>query len=93
MSGPFPIDLPITWYDVKDQLPHDQEFVMVTGPSGYTTTPRYLTLARLYNDYRPPIKGRLRWLTVSNDDVTDYHPEPTHWARIVLPPKEGKDYA
>lgn len=73
----------ITWTAVSESLPPDRRFVMVTGDSGYTTTRNFLTLARLDKEFRPPINGRLRWLGINNDDLSDCGWRPTHWAEPI----------
>lgn len=69
------------WHKVEDLSPPQRELVVVTGPSGYVTHDRFLELAYVDDEYRPPIAGRLRWQTVTHDSLSEYGFYPTHWAR------------
>ena len=77
----------MNWTALKDELPPDELFVLLTGPSGTTNTPNFMCLGRRYTAYRPPINGRVRWLDTGNTDFSDRGWEPTHWGKCPeLPP-------
>lgn len=76
----------LSWIPLSECLPDDQTFVLMTGPSGYSTTPNFVVLACRDMQYRPPIDGRIRWLDPTHTPLLDKGWEPTHWARIALPP-------
>lgn len=49
-------------------------FVLLAGPSGYTTIETVFATGRMCSDYH---EGR--WIDHANDDLTDWGFEPTHW--------------
>ncbi len=57
-----------------------EQFLLLCGPSGYTTTPMVVTTGRMCSDYHAG-----RWIDHANDDLTDWGFIPTHWAPLVLP--------
>ena len=58
------------------------EFVLLRGPSGYTTIPFVCTTGRMCSEYH---KGR--WIDHANDDLTDWGFEPTYWMPLPQAPK------
>ena len=66
------------WQPIET-APRDQ-FLLLCGPSGYTTTPMVVTTGRMCSDYHAG-----RWIDHANDDLTDWGFEPTHWAPLDLP--------
>ena len=66
------------WQPIET-APRDQ-FLLLCGPSGYTTTPMVVTTGRMCSDYHAG-----RWIDHSNDDLTDWGFRPTHWAPLILP--------
>tara|TARA_Y100000389_G_scaffold201608_2_gene244758 strand:+ start:2291 stop:2563 length:273 start_codon:yes stop_codon:yes gene_type:complete len=69
----------LNWRSMKDELPPDEEFVLLRGDSGYYSTPEFFVLGRRCMKCRPPINGKIRWLQIGNSDLTDFGWEPTHW--------------
>jgi hypothetical protein len=68
------------WQPIET-APKDQ-FLLLCGPSGYTTTPMVVTSGRMCSDYHAG-----RWIDHANDDLTDWGFEPTHW--MPLPDLPG----
>ena len=66
------------WQPIET-APKDQ-FLLLCGPSGYTTTPMVVTTGRMCSDYHAG-----RWIDHANDNLTDWGFKPTHWAPLVLP--------
>lgn len=73
----------VHWFNCDITMPDERKLVLLTGPSGYVTHPKFLTLGYYDNEYRPPINGRTRWLNVQNDDLSDQGWVPTHWAKAI----------
>lgn len=65
------------WQPIET-APKDQ-FLLLCGPSGYTTTPMVVTTGRMCSDYHAG-----RWIDHANDDLTDWGFKPTHWAPLTL---------
>lgn len=61
-------------------------FVLLAGPSGYTTIKTVFATGRMCSDYH---KGR--WIDHANDDLTDWGFEPTHWMPLPTPPKRSME--
>ena len=59
-------------------------FVLLAGPSGYTTIKTVFATGRMCSDYH---KGR--WIDHANDDLTDWGFEPTHWMPLPKAPANG----
>ena len=57
------------------------EFVLLAGPSGYTTIKTIFTTGRMCSDYHTG-----RWIDHANDDLTDFGFRPTHWMPLPKPP-------
>ena len=68
------------WQPIET-APRDQ-FLLLCGPSGYTTTPMVVTTGRMCSDYHAG-----RWIAHANDDLADLGFEPTHW--MPLPDLPG----
>ena len=66
------------WQPIET-APKDQ-FLLLCGPSGYTTTPMVVTTGRMCSDYHAG-----RWIDHANNDLTDWCFKPTHWAPLILP--------
>ena len=64
--------------------PRDGTYVLLFGPSGYTTTPLRCEVCRYDAEYRP----RQPWVNHSNDSFLDGGEAPTHW--MPLPGIAGK---
>jgi len=67
------------WQPIET-APKDR-FLLLCGPSGYTTTPLVFTTGCMYSDYHAG-----RWIDHANDDLTDWGFEPTHWAPLPEAP-------
>lgn len=76
---------PPGWTAVRDRMPQDGQFVLLLGPSGYNTTPHFVTLGRTLNEFRPPDERGPRWLDPTNTDLWDNGWRPTHWTPWPLP--------
>lgn len=72
----------IQWIPLDQRLPADQHYVLLTGPSGMTSTSHFAVIGQRSMAYRPPIHGKIRWLGVTNTDLSDHGFEPTHWAPL-----------
>ena len=70
----------MVWQPIET-APKDR-FLLLCGPSGYTTTPLVFTTGRMCSDYHAG-----RWIDHANDDLTDWGFEPTHW--LPLPEAPG----
>ena len=62
----------ITWLPIK-WAPDDGTFVLLRGPSGYTSTPYRVSMGRYSAD-------RQDWVDHANDRFTDGGPQATHFA-------------
>lgn len=80
----------IEWIPLDQQLPLDQRMVLLTGPSGMTSTSHFVVVGQRSMAYRPPIRGKIRWLSVINTDLSDCGFEPTHWAPLPNLPDLAK---
>ncbi len=68
------------WRSVET-APKDR-FVLLCGPSGYTTTPLVFTTGIMHSNYHAG-----RWIDHANDDLVDWGFEPTHWMPLPAPPE------
>ncbi len=59
-------------------VPRDGTWVLLFGPSGYSTTPLRAAVGR----YTPSFRPHHPWQTHSNDAFTDGGAEPTHWMAL-----------
>ena len=62
------------------------EFVLLAGPSGYTTIETVFATGRMCSDYHVG-----RWIDHANDDLTDWGFEPTHWIPLPKAPTMQED--
>ena len=62
------------------------EFVLLAGPSGYTTIETVFATGRMCSDYHVG-----RWIDHANDDLTDWGFEPTHWMPLPKAPTMQED--
>ena len=62
------------------------EFVLLAGPSGYTTIKTVFATGRMCSDYHVG-----RWIDHANDDLTDWGFEPTHWMPLPKAPAMQED--
>lgn len=67
------------WQPIET-APKDR-FLLLCGPSGYTTIPLVFTTGRMCSDYHAG-----RWIDHANDDLSDWGFEPTHWAPLPEAP-------
>ena len=67
------------WQPIET-APKDR-FLLLCGPSGYTTTPRVFGTGCMYSDYHVG-----RWVDHANDDLSDWGFEPTHWMPLPEAP-------
>ena len=72
------------WQPIET-APKDQ-FLLLCGLSGYTTTPMVVTTGRMCSDYHAG-----RWIDHANDDLTDWGFTPTHWAPLTLPGAQAQN--
>ena len=61
-------------------------FVLLAGPSGYTTIETVFATGRMCSDYHVG-----RWIDHANDDLTDWGFEPTHWMPLPKAPTMQED--
>ena len=61
-------------------------FVLLAGPSGYTTIETVFATGRMCSDYHVG-----RWIDHANDDLTDWGFEPTHWMPLPEAPAMQED--
>ena len=61
-------------------------FVLLAGPSGYTTIETVFATGRMCSDYHVG-----RWIDHANDDLTDWGFEPTHWTPLPKAPAMQED--
>jgi hypothetical protein len=73
-------------YELKTKLrpistaPRDGTYVLLFGPSGFTTTPFRCAVGHYDPEYRPLNP----WQTHSDDAFTDGGEEPTHWLPLPV---------
>ena len=61
-------------------------FVLLAGPSGYTTIETVFATGRMCSNYHVG-----RWIDHANDDLTDWGFEPTHWMPLPKAPAMQED--
>ena len=71
-----PVDVNVRGWMPIETAPKDT-FLLLVGPSGYTTTPFVFTIGCMYSDYHVG-----RWIDHANDDLMDWGFEPTHWTAL-----------
>jgi hypothetical protein len=67
-----------------ETAPKDGTWILLFGPSGYTTTPLRCEVCRWYPEYRPLNP----WQNHSDEAFTDGGSEPTHWCQIPSVPQD-----
>lgn len=72
------------WQPIET-APKDK-FVLLAGPSGYTTIEIVYATGRMCSDYHVG-----RWIDHANDDLTDWGFEPTHWMPLPEAPAMQED--
>ena len=72
------------WQPIET-APKDK-FVLLAGPSGYTTIEIVYATGRMCSDYHVG-----RWIDHANDDLTDWGFEPTHWMPLPKAPAMQED--
>ena len=70
------------WQPIET-APRDGTFILLAGPSGYSTTPLRVEVCRYLPEYRPLNP----WQNHSNDSFTDGGEPPTHWAPLPEMPR------
>lgn len=75
----------VNWLRIEDHEPPQKTLLMVTGDSGYAHHKKFLTLARVDDEYRPRLAsdGPLRWINVQDSALSDQGWYPTHWAEMI----------
>ena len=61
-----------------ETAPKDGRYILLFGPSGYSTTPLRCHVCRWHHSYRPLDA----WQTYSDDAFSDSGDPPTHWCPI-----------
>ena len=61
-----------------ETAPKNGRYILLAGPSGYTTTPFRFSACRYDIKYRPLNP----WVTHSNDAFTDGGEAATHWCEL-----------
>ena len=64
-------------------------FVLLAGPSGYTTIETVFATGRMCSDYHVGRVGR--WIDHANYDLADLGFEPTHWMPLPKAPAMQED--
>ena len=72
------------WQPIET-APKDK-FVLLAGPSGYTTIEIVYATGCMCSDYHVG-----RWIDHANDDLTDWGFEPTHWMPLLKAPAMQED--
>lgn len=72
------------WQPIET-APKDK-FVLLAGPSGYTTIKIVHATGRMCSDYHAG-----RWIDHANDDLMDWGFEPTHWMPLPKAPAMQED--
>lgn len=70
------------WQPIET-APKDGTYVLLAGPSGYTTTPIRVEIGHWDAEFSP----HQPWVTYSNDSFTDSGDAPTHWMPLPQEPK------
>ena len=83
-AAPTPPSTEDRWLPIET-APKDR-FVLLAGPSGYTTIETVFSTGRMCSDYHVG-----RWINHSNDDLTDWGFEPTHWKPLPKAPTMQED--
>lgn len=64
-----------------ETAPRDGSFILLAGPSGYTTTPLRVEVCRWDTEYRP----HQPWVNHANDSFLDGGAAPTCWMELPEP--------
>ena len=83
-AAPTPPSTEDRWLPIET-APKDK-FVLLAGPSGYTTIEIVYATGRMCSDYHVG-----RWIDHANDDLTDWGFEPTHWMPLPKAPTMQED--
>ena len=83
-AAPTPPSTEDRWQPIAT-APKDK-FVLLAGPSGYTTIEIVYATGRMCSDYHVG-----RWIDHANDDLTDWGFEPTHWMPLPEAPAMQED--
>ena len=83
-TAPTPPSTEDRWQPIAT-APKDR-FVLLAGPSGYTTIETVFATGRMCSDYHVG-----RWIDHANDDLTDWGFEPTHWMPLPKAPAMQED--
>lgn len=67
-----------------DTAPKDSSYILLAGPSGYTTTPLRVVVCRWDAEYRP----LQPWVNHANDSFMDGGEEPCYWMPLPKPPTD-----
>ena len=80
------------WIAISDEMPPDEQFVLLRGDSGCITAPEFIILGRTYFECRPTLPdGRIRWLDCTNEALSDNCWVPTHWRTFDEPLTQSAD--
>lgn len=71
-----------------ETAPKDGTYILLFGPSGYTTTPLRCQVGHWDAEYRPLDP----WQTYSNDSFCDSGEAPTHWLPLPEKHREVKNH-
>lgn len=71
-----------------ETAPKDGRYILLFGPSGYTTTPLRCEVCRYDDNYRP----LQPWVTHSNDSFEDGGEPATHWQTLPTISEEMINY-
>ena len=83
-AAPTPASTEDRWQPIAT-APKDR-FVLLAGPSGYTTIETVFATGRMCSDYHVG-----RWIDHANDDLADWGFEPTHWMPLPKAPTTQED--
>lgn len=75
-------DLINEWLPIET-APKDGTYVLLAGPSGYTTTPIRVEICKYDAEYRP----LQPWVNHAGDSFLDGGEAPTHWLPLPNQPK------
>lgn len=78
-----------TWRRVADHPPPQKRTLMVSGDSGYRGISKFLTLARVDEEFRPSLGGPLRWVDHAGDSLMGSGWTPEWWALPIALPGES----
>lgn len=67
-----------------ETAPKDGSYILLFGPSGYTTTPLRCAVCRYDDKFRP----KNPWVDYGDDAFSDSGAPPTHWMPLPKTPRE-----